>query len=223
MAAILVVEDNHGLREVLTAALTEEGHTARGAATGAAALEALEAGTADAVVLDLGLPDMDGIEVIEAARSRGEIPVLVLTARDALASRVGALNAGADDYVVKPFEFAEVLARLTSLLRRAAAPAWAPLQMGNVRLQSDSPTVAVGEETVTLSPRERSLLELLLRRQNQPVPRAAILREVFGYDFDPGTNSMEVHVSHLRRKLAAATVRIETVRGIGYRLVPKEP
>jgi len=222
MTAILVVEDNHALREVLTTALREEGYTASGTATGRAALQSLEEGTADAVVLDLGLPDMDGIQVIEAARKLGEIPVLVLTARDALASRVAALNAGADDYVVKPFEFAEVLARLASLLRRAAAAPWAPLQMGNVRLLADTSTVAVGDETVSLSPRERGLLELLLRRQNHAVPRAEILREVFGYDFDPGTNAMEVHVSHLRRKLADANVRIDTVRGVGYRLVPKE-
>jgi DNA-binding response OmpR family regulator len=171
------------------------------------------------MVLDLGLPDMDGIEVLSRARADGLVlPILVLTARDAVESRVRALEAGADDYLVKPFAFAELLARLRALLRRAASPRWAPLACADLRLDPGTAGAHVGGREVPLSPRERSLLEFLLRRQGEIVGRAEILREVFGYDFDPGTNVIDVHLAHLRRKIDSSTVKLETVRGVGFRL-----
>jgi DNA-binding response OmpR family regulator len=148
-------------------------------------------------------------------------PILVLTARDAIESRVTALDRGADDYLVKPFAFAELLARLRALLRRAAAPRWAPLACGEIALDPDRLTVRGA--AVALSPRERALFEVLLRRRDEVVPRAEILREVFGYAFDPGTNLIDVHVAHLRRKLPADAGKIETVRGVGYRFRPRTP
>ncbi len=189
------------------------------AVDGAAALEHLARRPVDAIVLDLGLPDMDGQQVLACARTRGHgMPILVLTARDAIASRVEALEAGADDYLVKPFAFEELLARLRALVRRASAPRWAPLSCGDLRLDPGEPRALVAGRLVTLSPRERAMLEFLLRRRGEVVARADILEGVFGYDFDPGTNVIDVHIAHLRRKIGPGSARIETVRGVGYRL-----
>jgi DNA-binding response OmpR family regulator len=214
---ILLVEDNARLAASLSKGLLESGFTVEVAPTGEAALDRLGRHDADAVILDLGLPDLDGLEVLSRARAAGVVaPVLVLTARDAVESRVDALNRGADDYLVKPFAFEELLARLRALARRAAAPRWAPLAYGDLRIDSEGAFVA--GRPVRLSPRERALLQHLLRRGGDVASRTEILAEVFGYDFDPGTNVIEVHVAHLRRKIAGARTRIETVRGTGYRL-----
>jgi DNA-binding response OmpR family regulator len=217
---VLVVEDTAALADSLTRGLSEEGFAVERVARGHAALEACAKRPADVVVLDLGLPDLDGIDVLERLRAGGDVvPVLVLTARDAVEARVRALDAGADDYVVKPFSFEEVVARLRALARRAAAPRWAPLAVGDLVLTPGVPAVRVGGAQVALSPRERALLEMLVRRRGEVLARKDILREVFGYDFDPGTNVVDVHVAHLRRKLRGAAVAIETVRGFGYKLV----
>jgi DNA-binding response OmpR family regulator len=217
---VLVVEDTAALAESLARGLAEEGFTVERADRGEAALATLARNPVDVVVLDLGLPDLDGVQVLERLRAGGDVvPVLVLTARDAVESRVRALDAGADDYVVKPFSFEEVVARLRALARRAAAPRWAPLAAGDLVLTPNDPWVKVAGETVALSPRERALLEMLVRRRGEVLARKDILREVFGYDFDPGTNVVDVHVAHLRRKLKGAAVKIETVRGFGYKLV----
>jgi len=217
--SILLVEDNAKLAASLSKGMGESGFSVEWAPTGKVALERLEKNDADAVILDLGLPDIDGLEVLSRARASGVVaPVLVLTARDAVDSRVDALDRGADDYLVKPFAFEELLARLRALVRRASAPRWAPLTYGDVRMDPDGPSVVVAGAPVRLSPRERALLHHLLRRGGDVAPRKEIFSEVFGYDFDPGTNVIEVHVAHLRRKLAGARTRIETVRGIGYRL-----
>jgi DNA-binding response OmpR family regulator len=219
MPSVLVVEDTSRLAASLSRGLSEEGFAAEVVGTGAEALKRVARHTVDAMVLDLGLPDMDGIEVLSRARADGLVlPILVLTARDAVESRVRALEAGADDYLVKPFAFAELLARLRALLRRAAAPRWAPLACGDLRLDPSTAGAHVAGRQVALSPRERSLLEFLLRRQGEIVGRAEILREVFGYDFDPGTNVIDVHLAHLRRKLESSSVTLETVRGVGFRL-----
>jgi len=216
---VLVVEDTPALAASLARGLAEEGFTVERAGTGQAALDVCANSPVDVVVLDLGLPDLDGIVVLERLRAGGDVvPVLVLTARDAVDMRVRALDAGADDYVVKPFSFEELVARLRALARRAAAPRWAPLSCGNLVLTPGEPAVRVAGATVALSPRERALLEMLVRRRGEVLARKDILREVFGYDFDPGTNVVDVHVAHLRRKLRAASVSIETVRGFGYKL-----
>jgi DNA-binding response OmpR family regulator len=142
----------------------------------------------------------------------------VLTARDSLESRVGALEAGADDYLTKPFAFQELLARARALLRRAAAPRWAPLACADLRLDPATTTAHIADQVVQLSPRERALLELLLRRQGEVVGRQEILLEAFGYDFDPGTNVIDVHVGHLRRKIQGSRAKLDTVRGAGFRM-----
>src|SRR5262249_51783064 len=156
----------------------------------------LERQDVDAVVLDLGLPDIDGSSVLAHMRNHGmNAPVLVLTARDALASRVAALEAGADDYMIKPFEYAELLGPLRALLRRAAAPRWAPLSFNGLVLDPGDLQIFVGDDRVRLSPREHALLALFLRRKGELLRREDILQQVFGYSFEPGTNLVNVHVA----------------------------
>ena len=215
---VLLVEDNARLVASLTAGLTEEALDVTATARGADALTLAARGDLDIIVLDLGLPDLDGLEVLARLRAAGNhVPVRVLTARDAVEARTAALDAGADDYLVKPFAFAELLARLRALARRAAGPRWAPLEAPGVVVAADL-TVRAGARTIALSPREHALLAYLVRRRGDVVPRADILREVFGYAFDPGTNAVDVHLAHLRKKLAGTPITIETIRGSGFRL-----
>jgi DNA-binding response OmpR family regulator len=222
--ALLIVEDNPTLSASLAKGLTEDGYAVDAVATGDAALRRIERQDIDAIVLDLGLPDIDGSAVLQRLREREiNVPVLVLTARDALTSRVAALEQGADDYLVKPFEYAELLARLRALLRRAAAPRWAPLSCNGLMLDPTELEIAVGNDRVRLSPREHALLALFLRRNGELLRREDILLQVFGYNFEPGTNLVNVHVANLRKKLRGGPVVIEAVRGVGYRLRPSEP
>ncbi|MCB9563757.1 MAG: response regulator transcription factor [Kofleriaceae bacterium] len=219
---VLLVEDNRRLVDALVRGLAEEQVEVTAAHDGGAALVEVRRGDADVVILDLGLPDLDGVDVLRRLRAEGRaVPVLVLTARDAVEARVDALEAGADDYLVKPFAFAELLARLRALARRAAAPRWASLDAGPLVLEPDL-TLRIGTRRVALSPREHALLGYLLRRRGEVVPRADIHREVFDYGFDPGTNVVDVHLAHLRKKLAGAPVTIETIRGAGIRLALTE-
>ncbi len=218
---LLLVEDNARIAASLVRGLGEDGFEVEHVREGGAALRRLQKRDIDAIVLDLGLPDIDGLQVLSDLRARGLVaPVLVLTARDAVESRVRALELGADDYLIKPFAYAELVARLRALLRRAAAPRWAPLACNGLVLSPDEPAASIDGKSVALSPREHALLELLLRRRGEPVARADLLREVFGYTFDPGTNLVDVHVANLRKKLRDAAVRIEAVRGVGYVLRP---
>jgi two-component system response regulator BasR len=214
---VLVVEDEARLAATLVKGLSEEGFAAVAVGTAGQALALTAAGGLRAIILDLGLPDRDGQAVIEVIRRDSDVPILVLTARDAIDERVRALDSGADDYLVKPFAFAELLARLRASLRRAEPTPSRRLRVADVELVTGEPSVTVGARAVVLSPRERALLELLVTRIGAVVSRREILRDAFGYDFDPGTNIVEVHMGHLRRKLAGARVRIETVRGFGYR------
>ena len=214
---VLVVEDEPRLAASLTRGLSEEGFSAEAVGTATQALARAAAGGLRAIVLDLGLPDLDGQQVIAALRRTSEVPILVLTARDAIEQRVRALDNGADDYLVKPFAFAELLARLRATLRRVEPVPRRRLRAGNVELVPGDPRVMIGDRPILLSPRERALVELLVTRLGEVVPRRDILRDAFGYDFDPGTNLVEVHVRHVRNKLAGAALQIETVRGFGYR------
>ena len=221
---LLIVEDNATLSSSLKKGLTEDGYEVDTAETGSAALRRLERPDIDAIVLDLGLPDIDGTDLLAQLRERGiNAPVLVLTARDAVSSRVAALERGADDYLVKPFEYAELLARIRALLRRAAAPRWAPLSCNGLVLDPTELVIAVGTERVRLSPREHALLALFLRRKGELLRREDVLLQVFGYNFEPGTNLVNVHIANLRKKLRGGPVVIEAVRGVGYRLRPREP
>jgi two-component system copper resistance phosphate regulon response regulator CusR len=215
---VLLAEDNTRLVDTLVQGLAEESIDVAAAVRGSEAIAGALRGDIDVVVLDLGLPDMDGLDVLRAVRDAGShVPILVLTARDAVESRVAALGLGADDYLVKPFAFEELLARLRAIARRASGPRWSPLTAGAVAITADL-GVTIDGRRIALSPREHAVLGYLLRRRGEVVTRAAILAEVFGYDFDPGTNVIDVHIAHLRRKLAGAPLRIETIRGAGFRL-----
>ncbi len=216
---LLIVEDNAVLAGSVSKGLREDGFEVEVVVTGREALQRLARKDIDGVVLDLGLPDMDGLDVLREARAAGmNAPILVLTARVAITVRVAALDHGADDYLVKPFEYEELLARMRALLRRAASPRWAPLSCNGLVYQDDDLKITIGDERIALSPREHELLGFLLRRRGEALTRAEILLHVFGYQFEPMTNVVNVHIANLRRKLGTRAVQIDTVRGVGYRL-----
>lgn len=220
---VLVIEDHPRLAEAVVAGLADDGFVASAVGDGGGGLAAARRGDADVIVLDLGLPDLDGVEVIRALRAeRIFVPILVLTARDAVAARVAALDVGADDYLVKPFAFAELVARLRALARRADGPRWAIRADDGLALDDDL-TLRVGARRIALSPREHALLGFLWRRRDAVVAKPELLREVFGYGFDPGTNLLEVHLAHLRKKLDGTPLVIDTVRGVGIRLRLEAP
>ncbi|HLG67051.1 MAG TPA: response regulator transcription factor [Acidimicrobiales bacterium] len=216
---VLVVDDDPAVSASLDRALRLEGYEVSTAATGGGALQALSRGTTDAVVLDLQLPDLDGVEVCRRMRRSGDdTPVLMLTARDAVGDRVSGLDAGADDYLVKPFALAELLARLRALLRRRVGAEGEVLRFGDLSLDLATREAYRGERLFTLTRIEFDLLELFLRHPRQVLTRELILDRVWGYDFDSGTNSLAVYIGYLRRKTEAGGEPrlIHTVRGIGY-------
>ena len=215
---VLVVEDDEEIAQVLQRSLRLDGYEVRLAGDGEAALDAAAAYLPDLVILDLGLPRLDGIEVAKRLRAADDVPILMLTARDALESRVEGLDAGADDYLVKPFERQELLARLRALLRRRPPRGSASLVVGDLSLNPDSHEVHRGERTVELTQREFELLEHLMRNERIVVPRQRLLEEVWGYDPFATTNTIEVFVSNLRRKLEAGGEPrlLHTIRGAGY-------
>jgi DNA-binding response OmpR family regulator len=216
---VLVVEDDDAIAQVLTRSLRMEGYEVRVAEDGIGALEQAHGFLPDLVVLDLGLPGMDGLEVAKELRNRDDdVPILVLTARDAVESRVEGLDAGADDYLVKPFERQELLARLRALLRRRPPRGQANLSVGDLKLNPDTHEVARGDRAVDLTQREFELLEYLMRNERIVVSRQRLLDEVWGYDPFSMTNTIEVFVSNLRRKLEAdgEPRLLHTIRGAGY-------
>jgi DNA-binding response OmpR family regulator len=216
---VLVVEDDDAIAQVLTRSLRMEGYEVRVAEDGTIALEQANAFLPDLVVLDLGLPGIDGIEVAkELRRQSDDVPILILTARDAVESRVEGLDAGADDYLVKPFERQELLARLRALLRRRPPRGQANLAVGDLRLNPDTHEVARGDRPVDLTQREFELLEYLMRNERIVISRQRLLDEVWGYDPFSMTNTIEVFVSNLRRKLEAdgEPRLLHTIRGAGY-------
>ena len=223
---ILVVEDEERLRRYVRAALEDSGFSIDEAACLDDATGHVENVPYDAVVLDLGLPDGDGLALIQTIRrARGGLPVLVLTARDSVKDRVMGLDTGADDYLVKPFAMEELVARIRALLRRPGHVLGAVLTAGNVSLDTVGRNGAVAGTPLNLSRHEMAILEQLMRRQGRLVPKDVLFDNVYGADALPETNTIPVHVHHLRKQLAAlqATVEIETHRGLGYLLlVPKE-
>jgi DNA-binding response OmpR family regulator len=223
---ILIVEDEESLRRYVRAALEDGGFSIDEAACLDDATAHVENVPYDAVVLDLGLPDGDGLTLIQTIRrTRGGLPVLVLTARDSVKDRVRGLDTGADDYLVKPFAMEELVARIRALLRRPGQVLGAVLTAGNVTLDTVARNVAVADTSLNLSRHEMAILEQLMRRQGRLVPKDVLFDNVYGADALPETNTIPVHVHHLRKQLAAlqATVEIETHRGLGYLLlVPKE-
>ena len=217
---ILVVDDEPAVRASLERALRLEGYDIALAADGSEALAALEQDDTDAVVLDVMMPGVDGLEVCRTMRRSGDrTPVLMLTARDAVSDRVAGLDAGADDYVVKPFALDELLARLRALLRRSGVSAGGQaLRFGDLELDPVSHQVKRGDRVIELTRTEFSLLELFMLHPRQVLTRPVIFDRVWGYDFGPGSNSLEVYVSYLRRKTEAEGEPrlVQTVRGVGY-------
>ena len=215
---VLVVEDDDAIAQVLQRSLRMEGYEVRIAGDGVSALEEAHAFLPDLVILDLGLPRLDGLEVAKTIRRTDDVPILVLTARDAVEARVEGLDAGADDYLVKPFERQELLARMRALLRRRPPRGSAPLRVGDLSLNADTHEVARGERPVELTQREFELLEYLMRNERIVISRQRLLDEVWGYDPFSTTNTIEVFVSNLRRKLEAEGEPrlLHTIRGAGY-------
>ena len=219
---ILVVDDERAVRESLRRALELEGYEIELAADGREALERLEAESQpDALILDVLMPGVDGLEVCRRLRRAGStLPVLMLTARDAVENRVAGLDAGADDYVTKPFALEELLARIRALLRRTTNGADEALRFADLELNPGTREVRRGGELIDLTRTEFSLLELFLRNARQVLTRSIIFERVWGYDFGYGSNSLDVYVGYLRRKTEAGGKPrlIHTVRGVGYAL-----
>ncbi len=222
---ILIVDDDRSLRDALRRALLLGGYDVETAAAGGEGLAKIAGDQPDAVVLDVGLPDLDGLEVCRRLREDGNrLPVLMLTARAAVTDRIDGLDAGADDYLVKPFDVGELKARLRALLRRAGDDGDpGSLEFAELRLDEGRHGVCVGEEFVELTRTEYQLLELLMRNPRRVLPHDVIYDRVWGYDFGPESNALRVYVGYLRRKLEQAGARplIHTVRGVGYTL--REP
>jgi DNA-binding response OmpR family regulator len=217
-ARVLVVEDDDAISQVLQRSLRMEGYDVRIAGDGMAALDEAHSFLPDLVILDLGLPKLDGLEVAKTLRESDDVPILMLTARDAVESRVEGLDAGADDYLVKPFERQELLARLRALLRRRPPRGQAAITVGDLRLNPDTHEVLRAERQLDLTQREFELLEYLMRNERIVVSRQRLLDEVWGYDPFSMTNTIEVFVSNLRRKLEAGGEPrlLHTIRGAGY-------
>ncbi|HRO09882.1 response regulator transcription factor [Amaricoccus sp.] len=220
---ILVVEDDHDTQDYLAKALRETGYTVEATASGREGLVHALSGAFDALLLDRMLPDLDGLSLLKSVRAAGvQTPAIMLTAMSAIDERVRGLRAGADDYVVKPFSFAELSARLEAVLRRPAEtrPEETRLACGDLELDLIARTARRGTRTVELLPREFQMLEYLMRRQGRVVTRTMLLEGVWDYRFDPRTNVIDVHISRLRRKIDAEgePPLIHTVRGSGYKL-----
>lgn len=218
MSRILIVEDEPGIASFLEKGLRAEGFTTMVAEDGEAAASLARDEAFDLMILDLGLPGRDGRDVLGDVRRRGEkMPVIILTARGSVQDTVSGLEGGADDYVTKPFSFQEVLARVRVRLRDAPAADDTVLERGGISLDLRTRKVTVEGSEVDLSAREFSLAETLMRHPGQVLSREQLLSRVWGYDFDPGSNVVDVYVGYLRKKLGSN--RIETVRGMGYRFV----
>jgi len=215
---VLIVEDDADIADVLRRSLRNEGYEVRTSADGVEALDVAAGFFPDLVVLDLGLPRLDGVEVCRRLRLDGDVPILMLTARAETEDRVNGLDSGADDYLVKPFERQELLARIRALLRRRPPRGAASLEVADLTLNPDSREVRRGEREIELTNREFELLEFLMRNERLVVSRERLLDEVWGYDPMAATNTIDVFISNLRRKLEAGGEPrlLHTKRGAGY-------
>ena len=218
---VLIVEDELKMASLVRRGLTEEGHAADIAGTGDDALWMAEAHPYDAIVLDVMLPGLNGFETCRRLRQAGIwVPVLMLTARDAVDDRVAGLDAGADDYLTKPFSFAELLARLRALVRRGGVERPTVVLVGDLRLDPASRKVWRGEHEIQLSPKEFALLEAFMRRPGQALTRLQLLEHAWDFAYENRSNVVDVYVRYLREKVDRpfGTSSLETVRGVGYRL-----
>lgn len=217
MARILIAEDEPRIAEFLEKGLRSAGYSTVAVDDGRLASSLARDEDFDLLILDLGLPTMDGMEALSVIRKRGEkLPVIILSARSEVASTVTGFETGADDYVTKPFRFEELLARVRVRLRAEPSEEQTVLRAGSVSLDVRTRRASVGDRTVELTAREYSLLETFLRHPDQVLSREQLLSIVWGYDFDPGSNVVEVYVRYLRKKLGSEV--IQTVRNMGYRL-----
>lgn len=221
MARILVIEDDLRIAELLRIFLAREGHEVITAPDGREGLRLFSLEQPDLVILDLMLPGTHGRDVCRAIRTRHATPIIMLTALDDERDVIEGLDLGADDYVTKPFKPRELLARVRAALRRSAGPPSLvrELAVGNLRIRLDERTVTVGGQPVSLRPREFDLLATLAARPGAVFTREQLLAQVWGWDEEPETRTVDVHVNRLRHKLAGASVAIESVRGLGYRFV----
>lgn len=215
MTAILIVEDEARIAAFVAAGLQAAGFSTHIESRGAGISDLI--GEFDLLILDVGLPDLDGFEVLAQVRAAGHVtPVIMLTARTAVRDRVAGLEGGADDYLTKPFSFEELLARVHARLRLSGADSAMVLRQGSIELDLRTRRATLDEREVELSAREFALTEFFLRHPDQVLSREQLLSSVWGYDFDPGSNVVDVYVRYLRQKLGADV--IQTVRGMGYRL-----
>ena len=216
MTRILIAEDEERIVSFLEKGLRASGYSTVAVASGSDALALARDDSFDLLLLDIGLPGVNGHEVLRSLRTRGEqLPVIMLTARDGVDDTVAGLEGGADDYMTKPFRFEELLARIRLRLREGVAAEPSVLLAGGITLDLRSRRASVGDRVVELTAREFALMEVFLRHSGQVLSREQLLSHVWGYDFDPGSNVVDVYVRYLRRKLGDGV--IETVRGMGYR------
>jgi DNA-binding response OmpR family regulator len=217
VSRILIVEDEHRLASFLDRGLRSRGYATKVVDEGAMATAVASDEDFDLMILDLGLPDVDGLSVLRELRRRGErLPVIILTARDELDDKVEGLDAGGNDYVVKPFKLEELLARVRAQLREGGTGEPTVLEASGITLDLRSRKALVNGHAVDLTAREFTMLETLMHHSEQVLSRQQLLSHVWGYDYDPGSNIVEVYIGYLRRKLGKNV--IETVRGMGYRL-----
>ena len=218
---LLLVEDDVALGEGIHQALTREGYTVDWVKDGASALHALLSEVFDLAILDLGLPRLDGLAVLRRLRESGSaLPVLILTARDATEDRIAGLDAGADDYLIKPFDLSELKARLRALLRRSAGRARVMIEHAGIRLDPTTQQVTYKDEPVALTPKEYQLLYELLSPPGRVMTRERLIQLLYGWNEEAESNTLEVHIHHLRKKFSSELIR--TVRGVGY-LVEDRP
>ena len=221
MASILIAEDEQRIASFLRKGLERNGFAVQVSGDGESAYRLAASSMFDLVILDIGLPRMDGFTVLRRLRSeRVQVPVIILTARNETADTVAGLEGGADDYVRKPFAFDEVLARVRLRLRGEGRPEATVLRCGDLSLDLRTRRAQAGSDVVELTGREFALAEVFLRHPDQVLTREQLLSQVWGFDFDPGSNVIDVYVRYLRRKLGED--RIQTLRGAGYRLVPRD-